>query len=159
AHLAQRHGRDAAGEGLGVVAAHRVEHGRLGGAGRDRVDAYALRAVVVRGGAGEADDRVLGRLVGAEARAALVAADARGVDDRSAAGLAHHAQLLAQAQPDALDVHLEEPVEVGFAHLVQRPALRDAGVVEGAAEPAEPLDGPAGRAGDRGSPGSAPRAR
>src|SRR5690606_14250537 len=141
----------------GVVATHRVEHGRLGGAGRDRVDAYALRAVVVRGGAGEADHRVLGRLVGAEARAALVAADAGGVYDRSAAVLAHHAQLLAQAQPDALDVHLEEPVEVGFAHLVQQPALRDAGVVERAVESAEPLDGRVDHAGDVGCRGHVAR--
>ena len=51
---------------------------------------------------------------------------------------AHRADLLAQAQPGALDVHRHDPVEVLLRHLVERAVLVDAGVVERAVEPAEP---------------------
>src|SRR5690606_35868296 len=135
ARLPQRDGGDPPGDPLRVALAPRGQHRGLGRPGRDGVDPDAERAVVVGRGAGEPDDRVLGGLVGAEPGVAAEAADAAGVDD-GAAALAHRADLLAQAQPRALDVHGHDPVEVRLRDLVEAAVLVHARVVERAVEAA-----------------------
>mmetsp|Transcript_31214 Transcript_31214/g.77835 ORF Transcript_31214/g.77835 Transcript_31214/m.77835 type:complete len:218 (+) Transcript_31214:219-872(+) len=127
----------------------------------DRVDPHAARRVLPRGGAREADDRMLRRRVRRELRHRRVRRGGREVDDavvervdrraapprvprrlRAAAvrrGLPQHlTDLRAEAQEGAARVHAHHGVEVRGVELVELGALAlDARRVEGAVEPAE----------------------
>src|SRR3954447_2572802 len=128
---------------------HPRDHRRLDGAGADGVDADPARRVLQRGALGEAEDAVLGGMVGGAAGVADEAAERRTVDDRAAALLAHLAQLVLHARPHAAQVDRGDAVEAA-GRLVGGVAERehDARVVVGHVEPAELSDGPVHQRGD-----------
>src|SRR4051812_32499717 len=89
AEAAYRLARFSVGDGEFAVGDHVGDHRGLDGAGANGVDADAARRVFERGAFGEAEDAVLGGVVGGAAGVADEAAERRAVDDRAAALLAH----------------------------------------------------------------------
>jgi len=98
--------------------------------------------VFQRGALGQAEHAVLGGVVGGASGVADQAAKRRAVHDRPTALLAHLAQLVLHARPDAAQVDGGDAVEA-VGQFVGRVSERqhDAGVVEGHVEPAELADG------------------
>ena len=134
-----------------AVGDHLGDHRGVERAGADGVDADATRGVLEGGAAGEADDAVLGGVVGGPAGKADEPAERRAVHDRAAALVAHLAELVLHAGPDAAEVDGVDPVEQvgGFVGGVGGWGL-DAGVVECHVEPAERGDGAVDHRGDLG---------
>jgi hypothetical protein len=94
-----------------------------------------------RGGAREADDTVLGRVVGAGPGEAALARDGTRVDDRAAAATQHHRHDVTQAQEHAAQVHRDQAVELRDVVLVDRRELAfGAGVVEQPVDASEGVD-------------------
>ena len=100
------------------------------------------RRVLEGSASGEADDAVLGAVVGGAARKPDQAAERGAVDDGAAALRAHRPQLVLHAGPDAAEVDGVHAVEgLGlFVGGVGRRSL-DAGVVECEVQPAEARHG------------------
>jgi hypothetical protein len=132
-----------------AVSDHVGDHRRLDGAGADGIDADAARRVLQRGALGQAEDAVLGRVVGRATGIADKPAERRAVHDRAAALRAHLAQLVLHARPDAAQVDRGDAIEV-LGRLVGRigQTEHDAGVVEGHVEPTEGVHDAVDEAGD-----------
>ena len=113
-----------------------VEHRRRDNRRTDRVDANVLVDVLDRGGFGETDDSVLARHVGRHVGLRQNPDGRGGVNDRAAALVEHDRYLLLHAQPDALEIDVDDPVPVLLADLMGRRLSRfDAGVVVGHVKP------------------------
>jgi hypothetical protein len=115
----------------------------------DGVDLDAAWRVLQRGAFGEAEDAVLGGVVGGAAGQANEAPERGAVHDRPAALIAHLAQLVLHAVPDAAEVDRRDTLEA-LGRLVGRVGGRDhdAGVVECHVEPPELGDGALHEGGD-----------
>src|SRR5574337_454937 len=122
----------------GVLGDHAGDHGGVDGAGADGVDADAAGGVFESCALGEAEDAVFGAVVDRGAGYADQPSDGGAVHDRAAAMVAHVAQFVFHARPDAPQVDGGDAVELvwvgvggfdGGAH--------DTGVVEGGVEAAD----------------------
>ena len=114
---------------------HLMRHRRVHDTGQHRVHADALARVLERRGAGQAEDRVLGRHVGGDLRRRDHPEPGRRVDDRAAARPQHRPDLLLHAHPRPAHVDVHDRLELLVAVVDERlhPA-RDAGVVERAVQ-------------------------
>ena len=128
---------------------HLGDHGGLDGARANSVDADAAGGVFDGGAEGQADDAMLGGVVGATAWEPDQPAERGAVDDRSGALGAHLGELVLHAGPDAAQIDGVDPVEHlgGLVGGVDGGGL-DAGVVVGHVQAAERLDGPGDGGGD-----------
>ncbi len=110
---------------------HVGDHRRLDGAGAHRVNADAAWGVLERGALREAEDAVLGGVVGGATGVSDQAAERGAVDDRATALLAHHAKLVLHTRPDTAEIDAVDAVE-RFGRFVCRVDERehDACVVE-----------------------------
>ncbi len=120
----------------------RAEQVRRDDARGDRVDANADRPPEHRGRTGQADDRVLARVVGDQIRAPTEGADRRGRHDRALALLrCELTEGLADPEEDPADVDADDPIEVRYARLRERRLLAcDPGVEVVQVDAAEALD-------------------
>ena len=112
-------------------------HGRVYDAGADGVDPDAVAGVLQRGGLGQPDHRVLAGDVGRQPPRSHQPCRRSGVDDGPAALRHHLRNLMLQAQPNALEIDVYQPVPVVFGVLMQTAGhvALDAGVVVGAVQP------------------------
>ena len=115
------------------------DHRREGHAGRHRVAADSLRAVLAGDVRGQRRQPALGRRVGAAAQAADDGERGRDVDDRRAR---LHVRNHVARQPERRPQHQTQEVVQGFVvGLVQRLGAADAGVVDQEVDAAPPLHG------------------
>src|SRR5437016_4353680 len=122
-----------------------MEHSRLDRSWSHGIDANILLRVFERDRFRQPDDGVFAGSVNRSCGKAEQPGDGSVVDDCTAAGFQHRRNLVLERQPNALDVDVHDLVVRLFGLIRQRcQRLLDAGVVEGAIEPAEfrqrPLD-------------------
>jgi hypothetical protein len=100
------------------------------------------RGVFESRGLGQAEDPVLRRVIGSQARIAYDAAERRAIDDRAAAIAEHLPELMLHAVPHAAKIDRDHPVPlIALDFRRVDAALHDAGVVEGGVEAPEPARG------------------
>ena len=115
---------------------HRRENGSVDVARADRVGADALAAELARPGLDHADHAELGRGVVGLAEVAVDADDGRGVEDAARVLGQHDVDDGLGAVVDALQVDVDDTVELVLAHLLELRVLHDAGVVDQGVDPA-----------------------
>ncbi len=124
---------DAVGDvGVGVGAGGLVDgvHFRFDPSGADGVDADAATSPLGGEGAGEADEAVLGGVVGCAVGDAEEAGDGGYVDDGAAAGLEHGLAEGFREQEWLDEIDFEDTAVVGCGNLFGGADVADAGVVD-----------------------------
>src|SRR6185312_6990415 len=109
---------------------HRREDRRLDEARADRVGANALAAELARPGLDHADHAELGRRVVGLAEVAVQADDRRRVEDAARVLREHDVDDRLRAVVDALEIDVDDALELLVGHLGEARVLDDAGVVD-----------------------------
>src|SRR5204863_1976099 len=91
---------------------HLLRHGGPDQAGANGVDADAPRSVFQRRAFGQAENAMLGRMIGAALGTADQPADRRAVDDSAASLPTHLLQLVLHAGPDTTQVDRVHAIEI-----------------------------------------------